>query len=130
MTGVTEGDVCVGDVFRIGSALLRVTQPTERCKAIGRSLGAPKILKVLHEMELCGFYCNVVTAGRIAIGDRAFMIDRPQPEWTVKRLHRVMFRSLPDESLLAEVLALHDLSEEWKRRAPHARTPIAWRTSE
>jgi MOSC domain-containing protein YiiM len=117
MTGVTEGDVCVGDVIRIGSTLLRVTQPTERCKAIGRNLGAPKILKVLHEMELCGFYCNVAMVGRIAVGDRAFTIDRPQPEWTVKRLHRVMFRSLSDEALLAEVLALPDLSEEWKRRA-------------
>jgi MOSC domain-containing protein YiiM len=67
-------------------------------------------------MEVCGFYCSVVTAGRITLGDLAITIDRPRPQWTVKRLHGVMFHSLAEEALVDEVLALSELSEEWKRR--------------
>jgi MOSC domain-containing protein YiiM len=42
MTNVIEDAVCVGDLIRVGTAVLRVTQPTERCKTIGRSLRHPK----------------------------------------------------------------------------------------
>src|SRR3954447_5595114 len=39
--GTLENNVYVGDHFRVGKAVICVTQPTERCKTIGRSLGVP-----------------------------------------------------------------------------------------
>jgi MOSC domain-containing protein YiiM len=41
-TGMREEDVYVGDQFQVGGAVICVTQPTERCKTIGRSLGIPR----------------------------------------------------------------------------------------
>jgi MOSC domain-containing protein YiiM len=115
-TGTLEDGVYVGDRFRVGQATICVTQPTERCKAIGRSLGLPKILKILHELEICGFYARVVEAGHIVAGDTAQLCDRPQSTWSVKRLHHFMFHELADDHLVAEVLAIPELSVEWKRR--------------
>ena len=66
-TGVREEQVYVGDLFQVGEAAICVTQPTERCKTIGLSAGTPKILKVLHELEVCGFYARVVKPGRFAV---------------------------------------------------------------
>jgi MOSC domain-containing protein YiiM len=115
-TGTLEEGVYVGDHFRIGKAIICVTQPTERCKAIGRSLGVPKILKALHELEICGFYARVVEAGRVVAGDTAELCGRPQSTWSVKRLHHFMFHDLADDRLVNEVLAIPELSVDWKRR--------------
>jgi MOSC domain-containing protein YiiM len=115
-SGMLEDGVYVGDRFRVGTATICVTQPTERCKAIGRSLGVPKILRVLHELEVCGFYACVVEPGHIAVGDPVELCDRPQSTWSIKRLHHFMFHKLADDRLLDEVLAVPELSVEWKRR--------------
>jgi MOSC domain-containing protein YiiM len=115
-TGIGEGDVCVGDHLRIGAAVVCVTQPTERCKAIGRSLGYPKVLKIMHELEACGFYARVVAAGEVAAGDGVSLVARTQPTWTILRLHRLMFKGLGDVALVDEALAINELSAEWKRR--------------
>jgi MOSC domain-containing protein YiiM len=114
--GMLEDGVYVGDRFRVGKAVICVTQPTERCKAIGRSLGVPKILKILHELEVCGFYARVVEAGHVVAGDTAELCDRSQSTWSVKRLHHFMFHELADDQLVNEVLAVPELSGEWKRR--------------
>lgn len=116
VSGALEGDVFVGDRYRIGSAVICVTQPTERCKAIGRSVGAPKILKVLHDMDACGFYARVVEPGSMKPGDRFELCERPQSVWSIRELHRVMFQRLADAPTISAVLAVAELSVGWKQR--------------
>jgi MOSC domain-containing protein YiiM len=123
-TGMREEDVYVGDHFQVGGAVLCVTQPTERCKSIGRSLGLPKILRLMHELEVCGFYARVVEPGRVQPGDLVQLRERPQSSWSIKRLHQLMFRGLADEQLVAQAMAIEQLSSEWKSRAELMRSRL------
>lgn len=123
--GLDEDAVCVGDLWRIGGALLRVTQPTERCRTVGRSLGAPRMLRVLHQFEICGFYAAVAEPGAVAPGDVIDLCDRTRPEWPIRRLHRAMFRHLGDAPLMTEIGAIPELSPEWKQRISVMRGRLA-----
>jgi MOSC domain-containing protein YiiM len=114
--GLLEDAVFVGDDFRVGKALLRVTQPTERCKTIGLAIGLPKILKIMHDIEACGFYAKVIEPAEISVGDAVEVIHRAQDRWSIKRLHRFMFNELSNEALGREVAAIPELSDEWKAR--------------
>ena len=116
ISGALESDVFVGDCYRTGSAVICVTQPTERCRAIGRSIGAPKILKVLYDLDACGFYARVIEPGHVQPGDKFELCERSQSAWSICDLHRVMFRRLADVSAVSAVLALAELSVEWKER--------------
>ena len=115
-TRLQDKDVRVGDHLRVGKALICVTQPTERCKIIGRSLGQPKVLKILHDLDICGFYAREIEPDKIAAGDTISLQNRSQHEWTISRLHRFMFRQLTDDALADEVMQIPALSDEWKRR--------------
>jgi MOSC domain-containing protein YiiM len=115
-TGMREEDVCIGDHYQVGEAIICVTQPTERCKTIGRSIGLPKILKVLHELDICGFYARVLRPGRVAPGDRVILRRRFQSVWSINRLHRLMFHGLSHEELVTQAMAIEQLSAEWKNR--------------
>ena len=115
-TGMLEQDVYVGDQLRVGEAVIAVTQPTERCRTIGRRLGQPTILKVLHQLEACGFYARVIEPGQVSAGDPIALQLRSQSNWSIKRLHRVMFHRLCEDCIIGEVLQLPELSAEWKTR--------------
>lgn len=116
-TGLRDQDVYVGDLLRVGDALICVTQPTERCRTIGRRLGLPRILKVLHDLEVCGYYARVVSPGYIGISDTITLKERIQTKWSVKRLHHFMFQQLADDARFEDVMSLKCLSDEWKVRA-------------
>jgi MOSC domain-containing protein YiiM len=124
-TGIREADVCVGDHCQVGEAIICVTQPTERCKTIGRSIGIPKILKVLHELDVCGFYARVLRPGRVAPGDPVILRRRFQSDWSINRLHRLMFHGLAVEELVRQAMAIEQLSTEWKKRAEVMRGRLA-----
>lgn len=114
--GLLDDDVRVGDLLRIGPALIRVTQPTERCRVIGRSLGNPRILKALHDLEICGFYASVVEPGEVKSADAISVQQPAHHDWTIGRLHKFMFKQLDNDALVSEVMALATLSDEWKTR--------------
>ena len=73
-------------------------------------------MKALHELELCGFYARVVRPGSVDAGDIVELCERPQVTWSIKRLHQIMFRQLSDDQLVDQVLAIRELSTEWKKR--------------
>ncbi|MHC4821618.1 MAG: MOSC domain-containing protein, partial [Planctomycetota bacterium] len=68
LSGYGEEEARAGDVLRIGKAVLRVTQPTERCGTIGRSAGVSGMLDWIQESLHTGFYLSVVEEGDVAAG--------------------------------------------------------------
>lgn len=61
--GVTERDVCIGDVWRWGSALLQVSQPRIPCYKLGIRLGAQVVRREFRTSGRVGWYLRVLRAG-------------------------------------------------------------------
>ena len=64
------------------------------------------MLKVLHELEVCGFYARVGESGRVTAGDPVMLRNRPQSTWCIKRLHQLMFHGLTDGQLVEEAMSV------------------------
>ena len=110
----TETDVCVGDVWRVGSAVLAVSQPRQPCWKLARRWRLKDLPARVVESGRCGWYLRVLTEGVVEAGDVAERVERPRPEWTVRRAHRVMYfgRSNPEET--AALAAVPELSLSWR----------------
>lgn len=117
LNGGIETEVCVGDRYTNGEAVVEVSQPTERCATPGRSLSLPILLKWIDECLYTGYYLRVIQPGYVSAGDRFTLAERPLPEWTIDRLNRVVFRDYANAQLYDAMLALPLLSDEWKTRA-------------
>lgn len=113
----------VGDLVRVGTALLAVSMPTERCGNPGRVAGIPELLKEMIASLRTGFYFRVVEPGHIGAGDALTLIERVDARWSIERLSAVMYREIDDAERVAEVEAIPELAPEWKARARilHAR---------
>jgi len=86
--GLTETQVRIGDSFRIGSALLRVTQPRMPCSKLGMKFARDDMVKRFLESERSGFYLAVVEEGEVAAGDTIELVERVPHEVTVLEVTR------------------------------------------
>jgi MOSC domain-containing protein YiiM len=101
IAGTTEADVCIGDLWRIGTALLAVTQPRQPCWKMARRWRIKDLPARVIETGRSGWYYRVLEEGVVEAGAACERVERPNPEWSVLRAHRVMFfhKHDPAESL-------------------------------
>jgi MOSC domain-containing protein YiiM len=67
--GMLEAEVCIGDRFRIGSAVLEVSQPRIPCSKLALRHGRADLPKHFLASGRSGFYFRIVRAGELAAGD-------------------------------------------------------------
>jgi MOSC domain-containing protein YiiM len=116
-SGLTEAEVAIGDRFRLGGALLEVTQGRQPCYRLNlRFAIADMALRVQHSGR-SGWYYRVLEEGPVAAGDMLQRVERRHPEWTIDRLRRVLYVDVLDREALSAVAALSDLPERWRRIA-------------
>ena len=74
-----EDKVHIGDVFRVGEALVEVTQPRAPCYKLGIMMSVPRFLKMFLDSCRVGFYLRVLEEGGVGAGD-TFERVRTDPE--------------------------------------------------
>jgi MOSC domain-containing protein YiiM len=77
--GLPDDEVCIGDRYRIGGALLEVTQPRVTCYRVGIRMKNPQMPTLLVSHRRPGFYFRVVEEGEIGAGDEISKVaDGPE----------------------------------------------------
>lgn len=67
--GLLDNQVCIGDRYKIGSAVFEVTQPRVTCYRLGIRMQNPQMPALLVSHRGPGFYFRVVTEGEFGAGD-------------------------------------------------------------
>src|SRR5512135_3108076 len=67
--GLPDDAVCIGDRYRIGSALFEVTQPRVTCYRVGIRMNEPRMPALLTSSGRPGFYFRVLQEGEVGAGD-------------------------------------------------------------
>ena len=114
LDGWDETDVCVGDTVSIGGTLLQVTRPRKPCFKLALRFKDIRLPRRLVETGRCGWYYRVLRTGTIAPEDEARLVDRPHPEWTIRRLNDISIRAGVGLEELEELAALPELAANWR----------------
>ena len=115
--GLTEDNVCLGDRFRVGSAILQVSQGRAPCWKLNRRFEVADMAARVLASGRTGWYYRVLEPGTIAAGDAVELIERRHAAWPLARLWRVLYHDTGDRDALAELTGLAVLSENWRVRA-------------
>jgi MOSC domain-containing protein YiiM len=89
--GQTESTVSVGDRFRIGDAIVEVSQPRGPCWKLSRRWRRPDLPKRVIAAQRTGWYLRVITEGTVGAGDVFTLLERAHPEWTIARAVQVLY---------------------------------------
>jgi len=115
LSGAVEQDVCIGDIFSIGSAVLQISQPRQPCWKLSRRWNLPKLAVRVQQTRRTGWYLRVLEEGVIEPGGTMRLAKRPHPKWTVSLANEIMFSSPRDREADAALSRCPDLSESWQR---------------
>ena len=111
--GLLETGVGIGDVFRVGSATLQVSQPRSPCFKLGIRMGDPKFVRAFLRSGRPGFYFRVVEKGAIAAGDTLERIEEGETGITVYELWDLSFGTADDAKRRALASTIPTLGPEW-----------------
>lgn len=112
-TGILESDVWIGDRFRAGSAILKVTQPRMPCFKLGIRFNLSTMVKLFWQSGRSGIYFAIVEEGDLAAGDTIELIARGPEELSVADVVRLYRGDEKSPELLDRVLRA-PLSGSWK----------------
>jgi MOSC domain-containing protein YiiM len=112
--GLNENNVHIGDRFRVGSALVMVTQPRMPCYKLGIKFGRDDILKRFLKSGRSGFYLSVLEEGDVAAGDPIVLVEREPHAILVSEISRLFTAKQADVPALQRILALDTLPENWR----------------
>lgn len=111
LDGVDEATVHIGDRWRVGGCVLRITEPRGPCGTLARRWAWPDLIGHVRRTARAGWYCAVDVEGPVAVGDGAELLERVAPEWPVARVFELLeARSAPAAALaaLAASPGVHD----------------------
>jgi MOSC domain-containing protein YiiM len=76
--GLQETDVHIGDVFRIGEAVVQATQPRQPCFKLEFRFNDKQIVRKFIDSGFAGVYVRVIEKGQVKIGDSMELIKRKE----------------------------------------------------
>jgi MOSC domain-containing protein YiiM len=74
-TGLFESEINSGDKFRVGSAVVVVTEPRMPCYKLGIRFNRPDIIKRFLASGRTGFSFAVLQEGEVGVGDQIELIE-------------------------------------------------------
>ncbi len=112
--GLRDNTVHIGDQFRIGSALVVVTQPRLPCYKLAIRFGRDDMLKRFLVSGRTGFYLAVVEEGDIAAGDLIMLVRRDEHAISVAEITQLSVSHTKNLEALRRAIALETLPESWR----------------
>jgi MOSC domain-containing protein YiiM len=119
IAGLDEAQVCLGDVYAIGSARVQVSQPRQPCSSITHRWRVPGLTEQVAATGRHGWYMRVLDEGEVEAGEPVTLLERPTPDWTVARASQAMQRRQIDRAEAAALLEVPALSDAWRKTLSH-----------
>jgi MOSC domain-containing protein YiiM len=115
--GMTEAELCVGDIHGIGTARLQVCQPRQPCFKFALRFDDKHMPRAMIRNGRSGWYYRVLEPGILTPGDRVDLLERPNPRFPFTRLVELTTRGKATTAELEQMRDMPGLALDWKRRA-------------
>lgn len=112
--GLTEEQVCIGDTFRLGKAVVQVSQPRQPCFKLSVKLGRTDLPLLVQNTGYTGYYFRVLEEGLVSKEDGLVPIDRLPKPFTLAYANRIMHHEKTNRAAMEELLQVKELSTSWR----------------
>jgi MOSC domain-containing protein YiiM len=104
--GLSEENACIGDHFRIGEAVVKVTQPRIPCYKLGIRFGRPDIVKRFLASRRSGIYFAVVEEGLVNTGDAIERVREDENRISIADVNRAYVSARDNLPLARRIVSL------------------------
>ena len=113
--GLLENEVCIGDIYEIGQAVIQLTQPRVPCYKLANKLGIPSFAKTFLRANRSGFYARVLEEGGVQADDDIKLMQRDAVGMSVAEVNAALYLDKRDRASVERALRIEALSPGWRR---------------
>lgn len=114
--GLDESVVRIGDIYKIGKALVQVSQPREPCYKLGVRFGTQEILKKFINRNRPGTYVRILEEGEVQKGDSVELQRQSENALTVQQFYELMFVKEKPRAILELFMSNESVPQYKKER--------------
>jgi len=111
-----ESKIRIGDIYKLGTALVQVSQPREPCYKLGVRFKDQGILKKYIDYGFPGTYVRILEEGKVKKGDELVLVEQSKNELTVKEFYNLLYMRTKDPEILQLALSNKALPEYKRER--------------
>ena len=114
VAGLGDDEVCIGDRYRIGTALFEVSQPRVTCYRVGIRMNDPRIPALLVSHRRPGFYLRVLEEGDAQADDEIVKVADGEQRMTVAEVDALLYLPGHPRQQVLRALRIPALSPGWQ----------------
>jgi MOSC domain-containing protein YiiM len=112
--GLLETTVYLGDQFRIGTAIVVVTQPRLPCFKLNMKFDRQDMIKRFLASRRSGFYFRVLQEGEVGAGDEIVQVHRDENHVSISDALHIYLGETRSKELIERALQVKYLAEGWR----------------
>lgn len=114
--GLGKDDISIGDTFKLGDAVIQVTECRGPCNTIALVHKVPNIVKMMAASRATGCYFRVLVEGMVAPDSQLELIKKDDLGFTVHEFNELMYGDKKNKALIEKALKVDALPEEHKQK--------------
>ncbi|MDQ0298910.1 MOSC domain-containing protein YiiM [Salibacterium salarium] len=113
---MSEDDVYIGNTYKVGTAVIQVTQGRIPCDTINKRTGISTLLKRVIETGYTGFLCRVLKSGKVEADDELEIINTDSRRVSVLFANQTYFHDASNKKAIEKILTVDALAESWREK--------------
>jgi MOSC domain-containing protein YiiM len=108
--GIDESKIHIGDIYRLGGALVQVTQPRQPCFKLGIRMESQKAVREFFESPYPGVYVRVLENGLVAVGDEMIIEQSAPNNMSLSEIFALFTHEIDNVKKLQQAIEIPELA--------------------
>ena len=113
--GMTEKDVCIGDIFQIGEVILQITQPRQPCYKLTYIHNVPKMSFLSQDSGFTGYYARVLKEGNLNVNDKITLIEKSPHNISVEFTNQILHNDNKNTEAIKKILEVEEIAANLRK---------------
>lgn len=115
VSGLSEQEVCIGDIWQAGSAVLQVSQGRQPCWKLNERFAIPDMSSRVQDSGRTGWYFRVLEPGSVDSNSSLVLRDRLHETWSIARIAHIFYHDRMNMTALETLADIPELAESWRK---------------
>jgi len=112
--GLDESKINIGDTFKVGTAIIQVSEPRRPCSILGIRFGTQAMVKEFYHQPYPGIYVRVLKEGKIKKNDTLKLIDKEKNSISIAAVYSLFAMDDKNHSLAKKAIDINSLAQVCK----------------
>jgi MOSC domain-containing protein YiiM len=113
--GMLESEVCIGDTYELGEAMVQISQPRQPCHKLAKKHDTVDLPLKVQQTGYTGYYFRVLKEGWIPEKPSIRLISKHPAGVTVAFANQTVYQDKPNAESLKRILTVDELSASWRQ---------------